>query len=315
MMTKFAEIVAGQPMALCQAYGRGLLEQDWPAASEPDRNLLAVDIAAGLLAMGAEITVGRGERYVVARGLAVVPVRGLLTPAGARFESMGWATYHGIAETMAQLDADEDVRGIVMEFDSPGGMVLGISAAARAIAQTAKPVHGLVHPLAASACYWLASQCDDLTMTEGSEMGSIGVMIGTSDPVQPAMFDGWQDTALRSAHARAKNADATTEEGRANLQNRLDQAEAEFHAAIAAGRDIPEGELADRLSLTDDPRDGGAAFTGIEAVSRGLADVAGADRMAFYAAMAETYAPAQGSGARAFGARAQAQAAKARAAI
>lgn len=301
-MATIKATLAQTVMAVCPSYGADLLAMDWP--TEP---------AGALASGGGAFTMERGERFAVSRGVAFVPVRGMLTPNKFRMEEfMGWTTYHGLVETMRELVASDEVRGIVVEFDSPGGMVQGIEAAAAAIAGAAavKPVHGLVHPMAMSAAYWLASQCSDLTLTTGSEVGSIGVMAAGFTPVQPGM-DGYQDTEMRSSHARAKNADMTTEEGRALTQQRLDDLEARFHAAISSGRGIAAGELLDRLSSTEDRRDGGAVFASSDAVSRGLADSI-EDRTAFYERIGARYAPQSrpvSRSARALAAVAQARAA------
>lgn len=302
-MATIRAMLGASALAVCPAYGADLMAMDWPDAP--------VDLHASA---GAQFSIERGERYAVSRGLAVVPVRGMLTPNRFLLEQyMGWTTYHGLVETMRELTASDEVRGIVIEHDSPGGMVLGVTAAAEAIAAAAavKPVHGLINPMCMSAAYWLASQCSDLTLSTGSELGSIGIMAGGSDPVQPGM-DGWQDTKMRSTHARAKNADLSTEEGRALVQQGLDDWEASFHGSIASGRGIAPDQIKDVLSLTDDQRDGGALFSGPEAIARGLADRV-EDRTAFYERVTALYAPKAQSGSRS--ARAVAHAAQALSAI
>uniref|UniRef100_UPI000C6D0F3F S49 family peptidase n=1 Tax=Cereibacter azotoformans TaxID=43057 RepID=UPI000C6D0F3F len=253
-----------QPMALAEDLAAPLLALPIPES--------AVDPAAAARAPAAGPSVP--DRFTVARGLAVVPVRGILTPNMAQYERwFGWATYHGLTETLAHLAASEDAAAIVLEIDSPGGLVTGIEAAAEAIAAAAavKPVHALVSPLAASAAYWLASQASEIVMTPGAVAGSIGVALTAAAHVQPGA-NGAQIFELSSRHARAKRPDASTEAGRAELQRSLDEAEAAFHAAVSAGRAIPAAELAARLSVTDDPQDGGATFRTPEAIRRGLAD-------------------------------------------
>ncbi|KZX90398.1 MULTISPECIES: S49 family peptidase [unclassified Sulfitobacter] len=270
--------------------------------------LLAMDVPAAAQEPSATITIERGQRFAVQRGLAVVPVRGLLTPNMLAFERyMGWATYDGIEETMDELAADTEVSGVVLDMDSPGGMVRGIQAASDAIARCAaiKPVHVLVNPLAASAAYWLAAQATEIAMTAGAECGSIGVRLMASSPVEP---DNWGDQwfELSSSKARAKNPDAASEAGMAELRRSLDASEAEFHAAVAAGRGIDPGALAARLSVTEDPQDGGAVFGAAEAIARGLADRQ-ETRAQFYARVSEAYAPSvRPSNARAYAAKAQA---------
>lgn len=316
-MAKIEDILRGGHLALSAGHA-GL----YISAASPALDFAQQADAAGTgaspvaFAAGPDLRVEPGQRYAVSRGLAVMPVRGVLTPNMHMFERyLGWATYHGMTQALAELDANEEVAGIVLEFDSPGGMVLGCSGAAAAIAATQKPVHALVHPLAASAAYWLASQCDDITMTPGSEVGSIGVIGQAVDPAAPDMF-GDQWTTVRSTHARAKNSEALTAEGRALLQAQVDKAERAFHEAVASGRGLDVNTLPERLSMTADRRDGGSVYDGRDALERGLVDVIDADRTAFYGALGAQYAPR--SSARAgvrTGGRALAAAAKARASI
>lgn len=277
--------------------------------------VFAAQLPEGASAYDGAVQIEVGARFVVQRGVAIVPVRGLLTANMFAYERyMGWTTYHGLAETMALLAANDQVTAIVLEGDSPGGTVVGIEAATDAIAAAArvKPVHALVNPTAVSAAYWVLSQATDITMTPGGQVGSIGIQYQGAAPVQADMH-GDQGYVVRSSNARAKNPDPSTEAGAALILSRLDQYEAIFHAAIVAGRGIAADDLTARISATDDPVDGGATFGFAQAQARGLAD-AQATRADFYADMFDRYAPAtrpagSRAGARAFSAMAAAAAA------
>jgi ClpP class serine protease len=253
------------------------------------------------------------DRYTITGGVAIVPVRGVLTANAMRLERiLGWTTYLGLEQTCASLAQDPSVRGVVLEMNTAGGMVLGIDAAVQAIAALtrAKPVHALVDPMAASAGYWLASQATEISMTQGAIVGSIGIAQKLSASVGSGLM-GEQGFEFTSSQARAKRPDPTTDEGRAEIARALDVYEANFHAAVAAGRKIDPSALSARLSVTDDPRDGGATFLAAEAIERGLADRA-ETRSAFVARVMGLYAPkgrvgAQGYRARALAAQAAAQ--------
>ncbi len=273
-------MLGGGIMALHEASAQPLLAQPMPqtVAGEPVQ-------MAGPQAP---------ERFTIERGVAVVPVRGVLTANSMMLERwMGWATYQGLTETCAQLASDEAVAAIVLEFDTPGGMVLGCAGAAAAIAELGrvKPVHALVHPLAASAGYWLASQAREISVAPGASLGSIGAGVMTGAYVQPGQGSGIQLYEFTSPHARAKWPDPSTEEGRTEILRRLAEAEARFHVAAAAGRGMTPEDLRSRASVTEDVRDGGALFDGAEAVKRGLADRE-ESRMAFYTRILGTYGPA-----------------------
>lgn len=302
MTITVAALCAASPMAMSLQHAGSLMQIELPGTMPEARGGPAGQQA------------GPPERFVIARGVAVVPVRGVLTPDNALLEYyLGWTTYAGLVETMGELAANADVSAVVIEGNSPGGFVIGIQAAAQAIAAVAavKPVHALVNPLAASAAYWLVSQAREVTMTPGAVVGSIGVAV-TSPSAQVPDTRGDRWFTLTSSHARAKLPDPGTDEGRAELQRHLDETEAEFHAAVSAGRKIAAGDLAARLSVTDDPRDGGATFGPARAQAIGLADRM-ETRADFYARVFGAYAPKPRSVAsRAFAAQAAAAAAQAR---
>ncbi|PIE10044.1 MAG: peptidase S49 [Rhodobacterales bacterium] len=275
------------------------------------REHAAACLAAEFEASDDRMTAADGAgRYVVSGAVAVVPLRGIITPNNAILEKyLGWTTSHGLAETMETLSSDRSVAAIVVESDSPGGVVLGGEAAVQAVSMAAKvkPVHALVNPLSASLAYWIASQATDIAMTPGSLVGSIGAMFSAPSPVQPGVSgDQWFD--MRSSHAVGKNADPADETGAALIQARLDDIEARFHRDVSAGRGIDLADLPTRLSADTDPTHGGGVFETAQAVERGLVDQV-ETRSAFYQRIMAAYAPKSKPTSRALSATAKARAA------
>ena len=282
--TTIAARFGSMPMCLDTTFGRQHLMTAWPegpqAVSHPD------------MIAGADIRVEPGQRYVTLRGVAVMPIRGLLTPDSEMLERyLGWATYAGIEQASAELADDEGVTAVVLDINSPGGYVLGLENAALALQKLAKakPVYAIANPLAASSAYWLASTANSIAMTAGAMIGCIGVMVEASAPVQPDE-DGDLRGVYVSSHARAKWANHTTEAGLAEIARRLNAEEAKFHAAVSAGRGIALDDLPARLSVTDDPADGGAVFGAVDAIARGLADTV-ETRADFYDRVLAAHAP------------------------
>ncbi|ETA53975.1 S49 family peptidase [Ponticoccus alexandrii] len=296
-----ASLFQGAALAAHMPTAQGLLNMACPA-----------QVSAGTQAA---LTGAQGERFTVSRGLAVVPLRGLITPNMFVLERwLGWSTCHGIEATMGELAASDDVAAIVLVCDSPGGNALAVPGAAAAVAaaNAVKPVHALIHPLCASAAYWIASQARDIAITPGSWVGSVGVLHTAMHPVQPGA-SGFQMFLQASSHARAKVPDPSTDTGRAEVQRRLDAMEADFHASVAAGRGLSVEDLRSRMSTTDNPADGGAVFWGQEAVTRGLADTVETEA-AFWQRIGAAYAPRPARTTRR-GAQARAAAAQALASI
>lgn len=299
MTNSIKAMLAGAPVAIASDLAHDLMSIELPDAAMHQDQRAAASV----------------ERFTVTRGIAVLPVRGLLTPNSEILERyLGWSTYFGLTEAVAELSERGDVTAIVLDVNSPGGTVVGCEGAAEAIAEAAKnkPVHAIASPMAASAAYWLASQAHSIAVMPGGIVGSIGVAMMASSVVGPDSY-GEQRYLLTSSHARAKRPDPGTEEGMAELRRSLDEAEGQFHAAVSRGRGIAPDVLLGQLSVTDDDRDGGAVFAGQQAIERGLADSI-ETRAAFYARMIEAYG-ASGSSAPSVRYRARAEAAAALARI
>ncbi|WP_208348712.1 S49 family peptidase [Pseudaestuariivita rosea] len=272
-----ATLVSDAPVVLAPDHARSQLQQTLPDQTAASPN--------GQVA-------GETSGIQITQGLGIVPVRGVLTPNNDRLARwFGWSTYHGIAQAVQDLAAAPSVTAIVLELDTPGGMALGASGAAEAIAAAGrvKPVHAFVDPLAASGGYWLASQARDITMAPGSLVGSIGVMQMASAPVGPSLF-GDRLYVLTSSHARAKAPDPSTDRGQTELQRALDEVEAEFAAAVQRGRGMTREQFLAANAVSQDVTDGGATFSPAVAQTRGFAD-ATATREVFYDRMMESYPP------------------------
>ncbi len=110
-----------------------------------------------------------------ARGVAIVPLHGTMTKYDT-CESDG-TTF--IANKLREMADDDDVVGIVLDIDSPGGSSSAIPPLLEAIGYArahGKPVYAHAD-FCASAAYWVASQCDAIYMDNDlSEVGSIGAM-------------------------------------------------------------------------------------------------------------------------------------------
>lgn len=309
MMTVGSMLGGGQAMALDLTYGRGLVDMAMPDA-------MVEAVQSNFAVSGTDIRVERGTRFVELRGVAVMPLRGILTPNTEIFERyLGWSTYQGIEAVCAEVAGREDINALVIDADSPGGLVLGCEGAVAALGSLAavKPVHVLVNPLAASAAYWLTSQATEISAAPGSMVGSIGIMREAAWYVEPDR-DGAQWSVHLSSNARAKYPNPTTERGRDQIQMELDQTEARFLASVAAGRGVSMDDLKVALSATGDAADGGGVWSAQDAAARGLVDLT-ETRAAFYARVMGKYAPTPkkpAAPARAFHAQAAAAQAAAR---
>jgi capsid assembly protease len=126
-------------------------------------------------------------------------VYGILTQRGT-IEDLSTPTTSTtmIGSLVRQAAADPSISAVVLDVDSCGGSVYGVQELADVIynARQAKPVLGIANSLAASAAYWIASQCSDLYAAPGAECGSIGVYTMHTDVSKALKQDGLKVTLI-----------------------------------------------------------------------------------------------------------------------
>lgn len=91
----------------------------------------------------------------------------------------GMTGYDGIRAAFLEALADDDVRAIVLDIDSPGGEVAGCFDLVDTIyrARGTKPIWAILSEHAYSAGYALASAADRVTVPRTGGVGSVGVIV------------------------------------------------------------------------------------------------------------------------------------------
>lgn len=225
-----------------------------------------------------------GKSYHVANGIAVIPIAGTLVHnSGYLNTTSGMTGYDGITAQIQAAAADPEVRGLMLDIDSPGGEVAGVMAAADAIKNAVKPVWAHANEMAASAAYWLASAADKLHLSQTSTVGSIGVLRAHSDISKALDKEGLKVTLIHSgAHKVDGNPyEALPENVAAEMQQEIDGLRKQFAQAVAENR----GKELQAILDTE-----ARLYSSHEAVQLGLADAV----MSFDAAMlafSKTLAP------------------------
>jgi signal peptide peptidase SppA len=206
------------------------------------------------------------------QGVAVLPVTGVISPRVHDVEGRstgGGMSAEGFAAAMRQLAGDPNVKGIVLDIDSPGGNVAGVPEAVEAIrdARAAKPVWAVANHWAASAAYWLASAADELVVTPSGEVGSIGVYVYHEDISKRMEMLGVKPTLIKAGPNKAEGHPAFPlgEEPAAYMQSRVDDYYAMFVRDVAKGRGVPVSTVRERFG-------GGRMVGAQEAVRLGMAD-------------------------------------------
>lgn len=134
---------------------------------------------------------------------AIIPISGPVL----KHDNCGDAGSMTRARQIAQADQHDNISAIIFNIDSPGGMVDGTQTFADAIKAAKKPTIAIVNDgIAASAAYWLASQCDEVYVTRKTDMvGSIGVYLTLVDPTKAYEDKGFKIHEIYAPESTEKN--------------------------------------------------------------------------------------------------------------
>jgi signal peptide peptidase SppA len=174
-------------------------------------------------------------------GVAVLPVHGTLVQRGDSLDAMSGLTgYNVISRRLQAALADPKVKGIVLEFDSPGGEVAGVFELAGQIQAATKPVWAHANEMMFSAAYALGVGASDITMAQTSMVGSVGVIMLHVDQSQADAKKGFVYTPI---YAGARKVDYSShaplsDQARATAQEQVDRLYQIFVDHVAEARAI-----------------------------------------------------------------------------
>lgn len=211
-----------------------------------------------------------GERYgsglsrtSVKDGVGVMQVRGpLFTHENFMTWLFGFDTYESMAADYQSLMNDPGVRGVVLNFHSPGGLVAGGSDFAQMIydSRGVKP-QGVVARAGgdmASMAYWLGSSAERIHTAPTGMVGSIGTVVQFQQE-EPGTV------TIVSDQSPNKRPDLSTPEGMAQMKATLNALSDVFIQSVARNRGVSPEHVAENFGK-------GGVRVGAEAVSSGMAD-------------------------------------------
>lgn len=203
--------------------------------------------------------------------VGVISISGSLTNTDSWInEFIGATGYPEIRDALVHAVNDVGVKAIVLDINSGGGAVSGVSDTAdliKKIDTQVKPVHAFSDGVIASAAYWLGSSARSLDIGKVTEAGSIGVLTVHKEYSQALKNEGINATVLRAGEFKALGNpyEALGDKAKAEIQGQLDQMYGMFvqHVADARGVTYP---------VADQKMGQGRVFLGQSAVDVGLAD-------------------------------------------
>jgi signal peptide peptidase SppA len=214
-----------------------------------------------------------GEPYVIEDGIAMIPVVGPLSKRPSFFSMIfGGYSYREIGEMVNRAADDPKVSGILLNIDSPGGVVNGTEALSDIIfnARSKKPIVAYADGNMTSAAYWLGSAAEVVVAGPTSVLGSIGVLMIHSDYSEMDKKDGIKTTYLTAGKYKAmgNNTEPLTLEAKEYFQDQLNYIYSIFVDSVSRNREVETEKVL--MDMAD-----GKLFIGQQAKDIGLADQIG----------------------------------------
>ena len=181
--------------------------------------------------------------------VAVIPVHGILAPRLSIMEAMcGGCDTELVRQAFDSVNADPAVKGIVMHFDSPGGLATGCHELyTHLYGAKSKPLYAFTDGLLCSAAYYLAAACDTITTTPTAQVGSIGTIMMVREE---RAKDGTKLHVFKSGEYKDIGSPdhAPSEKERAIFQSRVDHIGGLFRADVSRARPSVPAEAMEGLS-------------------------------------------------------------------
>ncbi len=272
-----ASMAFNEPLMLEPAYARvffcalagqlGITRLTDPASGV---TLGAEQIAEPLALFGDDEEMGPrpARSYQVTNGIAVLPVSGTLVSKTRSLQPYsGMTGYNGVIARLQQAISDPGVDGILLDMDTPGGMVSGAFDCADIIARMRdiKPVWALANDMNCSAGQLIASSASRRLVTQTARTGSIGVMMAHSNYGAALKTNGVEVTLIYSGDHKVDGNpyEKLPKDVRADFQTRIDATRQMFAEKVSAYTGMSVQAVLDTEA---------AVFSGQESVDNGLAD-------------------------------------------
>ncbi|EJQ6148811.1 S49 family peptidase [Escherichia albertii] len=273
-LSHIAAMAFNEPLLLEPAYARVFFcalgkEMGAGSLAVPQQ---AVQLDADGMQLAVTDYMSGGQRpaksYQVKNGIAILPVSGTLVhKLGSLRPYSGMTGYDGLTARLQMAVDDPDVRGILLDIDSPGGQAAGAFDCADMIyrLREQKPVWALCNDMACSAAMLLAAACTRRLVTQTAKIGSIGVMMAHTSYEKQLAQEGVDITLIYSGQHKVdgNSIQALPAGVRADFQRRIDEARRMFVDKVA----LYTGLSSETVMNTE-----AAVYDGQAGIDTGLAD-------------------------------------------
>jgi len=202
--------------------------------------------------------------------IAVLPIRGILSHRG--FGGLLGMLFGGtqldeFGKVFDMVIAEKGVGAVVLDIDSPGGSVMGMTEAAAKIraGREVKHVVAVANCMALSGGYYLGSAASQLIVSPSGMVGSVGVYREHTDYSAAEEAAGIKTTFISAGEHKTENMEPLTDDSRAAIQSQVDTYYEQFVADVAKGRGTTARTVKDTYGK-------GRSITAANALSAGMVD-------------------------------------------
>lgn len=229
-----------------------------------------IDVAAIEAQTGKPLD-NKTEHYQVINGTAVIPIQGVIAKKMNLFTQIsGGVSTQLVGRDIKEALADDSIKSIVLDIDSPGGTVDGTQELADIVfaGREKKPIVAYSDGMVASAAYWIGSAADKMYISGDTiDIGSIGVVTSHVDYSEYEKKIGIKTTEIYAGKYKriASDTKPLSKEGKQYIQDQVDYLYSIFVDHVAKHRGV-SSEI-----VLKDMADG-KIFIGQQAITAGLVD-------------------------------------------
>lgn len=212
-------------------------------AQAPEPVYALSDESERILAFGRDSGGGHGRLNVQA-GVAVIPLKGILTPNPSFLSILFGGSSGGILGFRSDLRealGSNDVKAIVLDVNSPGGVVALNEETADelyAARDSGKRIIAVSNTMMASAAYMIASQAHEVVASPSAFVGSIGTYVIHTDVSAALADEGIKPTFIYAGRYKVEgnSAEPLGDVAQAALQAEVDEFYGVFVEQVARAR-------------------------------------------------------------------------------
>ncbi len=209
-----------------------------------------ITLSAGEIANAIEAAKTRtASSFKAVKGnVAILPLHGFISHKATIWAAMGFeSSSEMFTMWFNAVINDPSVGAVVIDVNSPGGTVFGLTAVTDAIfnARGKKPIIAVANSLMASAAYFIASSADEIIADPDAEVGSIGTIAVHFDHSKQLELMGVNPTIIHAGKFKAEGSPFVPleDEAKAEFQRTVDSYYDTFVSAVARNRGITASKV------------------------------------------------------------------------